>query len=315
MNSPGRPLWIVSGFLGTGKTTLLNHLLRQFAPEPVGVLVNDFGSLGVDAHLISPKAGGPVVELNGGQIFCSCISGNFVDSLLEVSAASVRGILVEASGMAKPRALAPILTEAQRRAGDAFYYAGMVSVVDAPRFEKMRATVNAVEEQIVYADLVVINKCDDAGEEKVAAVARAVRRLNPTCEIARTSYGKVSLEALPKEPVAPLERRGPEGEEYKGWDNRKPVVVSWNPPVEVTRRELEEQLREKASTALRIKGYAQTAEGPLFVTAVGESVTIEKVTGIPGSPGLTEFYPAIEGSAGATIPTEEIAVSADRCES
>ena len=74
MNESGRPLWIISGFLGTGKTTLLNHLLREFAPDPLGVLVNDFGTLGVDAHLISPEREGPMIELNGGQIFCSCIS-------------------------------------------------------------------------------------------------------------------------------------------------------------------------------------------------------------------------------------------------
>lgn len=301
MNESSRPLWIVSGFLGTGKTTVLNHLLREFAPEPVGVLVNDFGSLGVDAHLVSPGSGGPVVELNGGQIFCSCISGTFVDSLVEISAAPLRGILVEASGMAKPRALEPIIAEARRRSSGRFHYAGLVAVVDAARFEKMRATVNAVEEQIVYADLVVINKCDTATEKSIAGVARTVGHLNPHCHILRTAFGTVGREELPEKPVASLERRGPAGEEYKGWDNRKPVVVSWNPAGKLTRQKLEEILREKASTALRIKGYAETVDGPVFVSAVGESVTLEEVSAIPGSPGLTEFYPS--GGAPATAQT------------
>lgn len=314
MNESSRPLWIISGFLGTGKTTLLNHLLREFAPDSVGVLVNDFGSLGVDVHLISPERESPLVELNGGQIFCSCISGHFVDSLVELSGAPISGILVEASGMAKPRALAPIIAEAKRRSNDRFYYAGMVAVVDAPRFEKMRTTVNAVEEQIVYADLVVINKCDDVTEEKIAGVARAVAELNPHCRILRTLFGKVRREELPEKPVASLQRRGPGGEEYKGWNNQKPVVVSWNPPGELTRRELEEALREKAATALRIKGYVQTAEGPLFVTAVGENVTIEEVSGIPGSPGLTEFYPSHGESAAARVQSGKVDLGANSCE-
>jgi G3E family GTPase len=290
MNESIRPLWILSGFLGTGKTTLLNHLLREFAPQPVGVLVNDFGSLGVDAHLISPNAGSPVVELNGGQIFCSCLSGTFVDSLVELSAAPVRGILVEASGMAKPRALSPIIAEAMRRSNHRFYYAGMVTVVDAPRFEKMRAAVNAVEEQIVYADLVVINKCDDVTEGELAGVAHTVRQVNPHCRILSTAFGKVRGGQLPEKPVASLERRGPKGKEYKGWGNRRPVVVSWNPSDTPTIEELKDRLREKAPTALRIKGYVETVDGPVFVSGVGDGLTINEVSAIPGVPGLTEFY-------------------------
>jgi G3E family GTPase len=312
MSDLARPLWIISGFLGTGKTTLLNHLLREFAPEPVGVLVNDFGTIGVDAHRISTDREGPLVELNGGQIFCSCISGSFVDSLVEVSAAPVSGILVEASGMAKPRALAPVLEEARSRSEDRFYYAGMVSVIDAPRFEKMRATVNAVEEQIVYADLVVINKCDGVDESTVAAVARAVRRLNPSCRILRTSFGRVRREELPESPVAPLERRGPGGEEYKGWEDKKPVAVTWNPPGQLSRRELEETVREKAGAALRIKGYLETEEGPFYVSAVGESVEIEAVSAIPGAPGVTEFYPS--NGTPERVQTDTLDLHAESCE-
>ncbi|MFW6338035.1 MAG: CobW family GTP-binding protein [Alkalispirochaetaceae bacterium] len=314
MSESSRPLWIVSGFLGTGKTTLLNHLLREFAPDPVGVLVNDFGTLGVDAHLISPDAGTPVVELNGGQIFCSCLSGSFVDALVRLSAAPVSGILVEASGMAKPRALAPIIEEARNRSEHRFYYAGLVTVVDAPRFDKMLATVNAVEEQIVYADLVVINKCDAGSENEIAAVARAVGSLNPHCGIVRTDFGRVRREELPERPVASLERRGPAGEKYEGWDNRKPVVVSWNPPGKLTRRELKETLREKAASALRIKGYLETDEGPVFVSAVGANVAIEEVSAIPGLPGVVEFYPNNGEGRGATVETGRVGPGAESCE-
>lgn len=312
MSNSARPLWILGGFLGTGKTTLLNHLLEEFAPEPVGVLVNDFGTVGVDVHRISTDREGPLVELNGGQIFCSCISGSFVDSLLELSAAPVSGILVEASGMAKPRALAPIIEEARKRSEDRFYYAGMVSVIDAPRFEKMRAAVNAVEEQVVYADLVIINKCDGLEEERVATVARAVRYLNPSCRILRTTFGRVRREELPESPVAPLERRGPGGEEYRGWEDKKPVAVTWNPPEKLSRQELEEAVREKATTALRIKGYLESEEGPVYISAVGESVEIEAVSAIPGAPGLTEFYPS--NGAEVRVQTDSLDLRAESCE-
>lgn len=313
MNRERRPLWIISGFLGTGKTTLLNHLLREFAPGPVGVLINDFGALGVDAHLISREGRTRVVELNGGQIFCSCISGSFVDSLVELSLAPVEGILVEASGMAKPRALGPILEEAEKRSDERFYYAGMVTVVDAERFEKMRATVNAVEEQIVYGDLLVINKCDSVGEERVASIARTIRRLNPHCGILRTSFGRMRRGELPEGPVDVLHRRGPGGEEYRGWEEKKPVAVTWNPPKGTSLAALREQLLQKAATALRIKGYVETTDGPVFVSAVGDTLTLEEVSEIPGAAGLTEFYPRSGEKKPAAISLSRIDRGEERC--
>lgn len=314
MNRERIPLWIISGFLGTGKTTVLNHLLTEFAPSPIGVLVNDFGTLGVDAHLINDDAPTTVVELNGGQIFCSCISGSFVDSLLELSSAPVEGLIVEASGLAKPRALGPILKEAQRRSDERFYYAGMITVVDAQRLEKMRATVNAVDEQIVYGDLLVINKCDTVQEEMVASIARTIRRLNPQCRILRTSFGRLRRAELPDGPVATLRRRGPGDEEYGGWEEKKPVTVTWNPPEGTSLAALREQLLQKAATALRIKGYVETTDGPVFVSAVGDSLTLEEVSQVPGAPGLTEFYPRSEGKRRGATPLPWVDSGEKRCE-
>lgn len=291
MSDHGIPLWIIGGFLGSGKTTVLNHLLAQFSDESVGVLINEFGAIGVDSHLLERPGESSVAEVNGGQLFCSCVSGSFVARLAELARMSVSAILVEASGMAKPRALKPILEEVRQSTPEQVSYAGMVSVVDAVAFHKLAGVVNAVEEQVVYGDLIAVNKCDRVDAEHIEETERRLRELNPDAPIVHVEYGGVARDELPAEPVAPLYRTGARGEDYKGWAGRKPLCRTWRPATGMPVAALREELARRLETALRIKGYAETAEGPAFVSATTEETRVQFVSGIPGAAGLTEFYP------------------------
>jgi G3E family GTPase len=170
---------IIGGFLGSGKTTVLNRLLRSFAPEPVGVLVNDFGSIGVDGGACGGagwRGGGrPQRRADLLLVHIRLLRGPSG----ELAATPATAILVESSGMAKPGAMGAILNEVSRRTDGALRYAGMVTVVDAPRFNRLRTVVNAVDEQVAYADLVVINKCDEADAETIGAVRAAIAGIAP----------------------------------------------------------------------------------------------------------------------------------------
>jgi G3E family GTPase len=293
-----KSIWIISGFLGSGKTTILNRLLQELAPMPIGVLVNDFGRLGVDRHLIKAAETDTVMELNGGQIFCSCISGNFVDALTAVAESPAKAIVVEASGMAKPGAMTPILEAAVSRSGHRLVYSGMITAVDASRFAKLRSVVNAVDEQIVYADLLVINKKDTVSRDEIDSIRRTLRELNPRARMVSVSFGAVKTEMLPGATEMPGQRSGPEGKSYRGWDGRKPKDVTWSPPRDITKEQLRAELNSRAEETLRIKGFLETAEGPVFVSAVGSAIEITDIDTIPGEPGLTEFYPVHGSSAG-----------------
>lgn len=284
MNRPNpTPLWIVAGFLGSGKTTVLNALLRSFAPSPIAVLVNDFGKIGVDASLIdrglsTTERDITVIDLNGGQIFCSCISGAFVDRLVNLAAMPVSAILVESSGMSKPSAMGPILDEAQKRSGGRFSYAGMLTVVDAPRVAKLLTVVNAVEEQIVYADLVVLNKCDLSDQTSRAAARKRINEINPRATVIETEYGEINHEALPPRPISEQPRLGPAGEDYMGWGDRKPLCRTWKPEHILSREELAAALGRLVNAgALRIKGYVATTDGVLYVDAVGDRYELRPV--------------------------------------
>ena len=329
------PLWIIGGFLGSGKTTLLNNVIRLLLPGPVGVLVNDFGTIGVDRALVedalaraadgahgrdggrdadglhgltepsvdgkAPVAGEAppavtVVDLNGGQIFCSCISGSFVDRIVDLTATDAKAIVVESSGLAKPGAMAPIIGAALSRSGGAFRYAGMVTVVDAPRFLRLEQIVNAVDEQVVYADTVVLNKIDGVNPATIAAVERRIRELNAPAKIITTSYGRIERAHLPAHPIrtGPTPDDAPDapsaaGSSYHGWCNAKPTCSTWLPAPAVTPETLLMLVEERVQAgALRIKGFVPTAGGLRYVDVAGETISITSAEHAPAF-GLTVF--------------------------
>ncbi|MDD3824028.1 MAG: GTP-binding protein, partial [Sphaerochaetaceae bacterium] len=100
-------LYVLTGFLGSGKTSVINSLLGHLTEQRVGLIVNDFGPIVVDSALVaSPDSVVVTKSLSGGQIFCSCLSGKFVDSVEAMLPLGPDMIIVEASGLAKP---APLL--------------------------------------------------------------------------------------------------------------------------------------------------------------------------------------------------------------
>lgn len=167
------PLTLLTGFLGAGKTTLVNRVLNGALGVPVGVLVNDFGALDIDRALIAGETEG-VLSLENGCICCS-LRGDLVGAVMRLLDRSdrPRRILLEASGVADP---APIvgtfLAPAFRRR---VWLDGVACVVDA---EQALATpeVEALQlRQIGFSDLVILNKTDLAGPARVAALRARIR--------------------------------------------------------------------------------------------------------------------------------------------
>lgn len=275
MNEPTIDLWIIGGFLGSGKTTLLNHLLADMQSKRVGVVVNDFGELGVDTHLIEQHGDGEIIELNGGQIFCSCISGNFVKSVTSLVEKSPDVILVEGSGLAKPSALSDIMGQVMQDSGTRLHYRGLVAVVDAQRTPKLLQVVNAVKEQIDYADLVVLNKTDLVSAEESNILRKQIQSINPNAQISETSFGKLSFDMLPNVPLD----HDYTSSKYNGWgETGRPKAIVWNPEVLLNETQLTQAVEFLSKQSYRVKGYLQTKEGLRFASASGEQVSVKPAT-------------------------------------
>jgi len=185
-------LTALTGFLGSGKTTLLNRLVRE--PEYAGaaVIVNEFGDIGVDHHLVR-AADGRIALLEGGCICCSA-SGGVADALRELFMLALRRqipafshVLVETSGLASPAALMFTLRHDAFLA-ERFVYQGTIAVADAQLVGAQLRSQPEAAQQIALADVVALSKMDLCDESEIEAARHDVAMANPgvpVCELRR----------------------------------------------------------------------------------------------------------------------------------
>lgn len=191
------PVIALSGYLGAGKTTLLNHVLRRpFAR--IGVVVNDFGTVNIDAGLVAGQVD-DAASISGGCICCMNDAGGLDDALARLARPRLRldVILLEASGIADPLALVHLLRGS--RAGGV-RFGGLVDVVDA--LEHFR-TVDRYElppARYAAADLVVVNKLELVPEqlrtERFERIAARVAERNPRARLVPAQRGGIDPQLL-----------------------------------------------------------------------------------------------------------------------
>ena len=178
------PLTILGGFLGAGKTTALNRLLREPTGR-VGVLVNDFGAINVDAALIA-AAGGDVMQLANGCVCCA-VGPDLSDSLARMVALAPDRIVVEASGVADPWRLAQVA-----RLQPGIVLDAVLVLADATEFPTHAADpwlADTLARQVQRADLVALSKCDAASPLSRAATAAALHRMRPAVRVIELADG------------------------------------------------------------------------------------------------------------------------------
>ena len=187
------PMSVVGGFLGAGKTTLLNRVLAGRHGVRFAVLVNDFGELNVDGDLVAAHGGDTVTFANG--CVCCTMGDDLVgaiDRLLDGNRPPEQ-ILVEASGVADPAAIADVATLHPGLSRDLVVVLADAETVRARHGdERLRDTV---DRQLAAADLLVLNKCDRVGEEE-RAMAEALLHDRGCAAVVRTVAADVPMELL-----------------------------------------------------------------------------------------------------------------------
>ncbi len=255
-------LILISGFLGSGKTTFLNNIFKIMPDVKFGIIVNDFGSIGVDSKLLGAQDKDSILELNNGQIFCSCLAGSFVSAVGSFSRFDIDYLLVETSGLAKPSPLLEIINEAKAVSNGRIKYHGMISLVDASTYRRLSQAVLAVNEQIAYSNKVILNKTDLAGKMETSLCESDVLTVNPEADIIRTSFGEADsslLEQMPEiETVKPFERR------FAGWGRQgRPVPVLLTCSSTADEKDLNRFIDSIRSSVYRIKGWLKSEDGYL----------------------------------------------------
>ncbi len=189
------PVTVLTGYLGAGKTTLLNRILSENHGKKFAVVINEFGELGVDNDLVV-DADEEVFEMNNGCICCT-VRGDLIRIIggLMKRKGDLDGIIIETTGLADPAPVAQTFfvdedVKARTRLD------AIVTVVDAKNLPARLADSKEAEEQIAFADIVLLNKMDLVTPEEAAEVERRIRAINPQVEIRRSTKSEVPLEAV-----------------------------------------------------------------------------------------------------------------------
>jgi len=190
----GTPVTILSGFLGAGKTTLLNHILSNQQGVKTAVLVNEFGEIGIDNDLIV-STGEEMVELSNGCICCS-INGELMESVERIleRPEPLDYIVVETTGLADPLPVAMTFLGSELR--DSTRLDSIITLIDAENFEVGLLDSEVGRAQVIYGDILLLNKCDLVAEERLLEVEAELRAVKNDARILRSVNGDVPLALL-----------------------------------------------------------------------------------------------------------------------
>ena len=189
------PVTVLTGFLGAGKTTLLNRILTEQHGNRYAVIVNEFGEEGIDNDLVV-DADEEVFEMNNGCICCT-VRGDLIRILggLMKRADKFDAIIVETTGLADPAPVAQTFFVDQDVA-DRTRLDAIVTVADAVHLDNQLGEHHEAEEQIAFADIVLLNKTDLVEVEGLGRVEDRIRRINPYTKIIRTEHCAANLDEV-----------------------------------------------------------------------------------------------------------------------
>ena len=300
------PVTVITGFLGSGKTTLISHLMRKPEGRRLAVVVNEFGDVGVDGEILRGCAipdcpAENIVELANGCICCT-VADDFIPTIEALMALDPRPdhILIETSGLALPKPLLKafdwpdirsritvdgVIALADAEAVAAGRFAPDVARVDAQRaaddsLDHETPLSEVFEDQIACADIVLLTKPDLAGPEGVARareiIAAEAPRPLPVIEVAEGVVDArviLGLEAAAEDDMAarPSHHDTPHDHDHDEFDSIAVEITKLSDPSALVRA-IERLAREH--NILRVKGYAAVAGKPmrLLVQAVGARV-------------------------------------------
>lgn len=292
----GVPVLVVSGFLGSGKTSLVRHLLAEAGREGVrmAVVSNELGELGVDAALLA-RADEDYVELAGGCVCCK-LSGQLVETLQALWERSRPDrIVVETSGVALPfDTQLNFWREPVRRwiTDDV-----AIVVVNAEQLRDAEAPGTTFEQQVSSADLLLLNQIDRVPEAALPALEARLREIEPEAPILRTLRGAVASDLLfPPDPEGLRARRratraAPSPHVHEPFTAEELRVADG-----ASEAEVRERLRGRG--ALRAKGFVRTRDGLRLVQGVGARLELT-TPDTPPPAGLVGRIVVIRRGAGA----------------
>ncbi len=268
---PSIPLQLVTGFLGSGKTTFLKNYLQEFSgSRKIGVIQNEFSEVNIDSlELRQQNSGYKILEINNGSVFCVCLLGSFVDSLAAfIDEVQPDELIMEASGMSDPLSIGQILQSVKLE--QKVYLNWVWCLVDAVNFEKITRLQTRVNHQIRMADTVIVNKTDliDGKQDRLIQL---IQNLNPFTDVILTTFARIRFESGKR-----IMKFMPPGEKAENGppDLESQVIKSTR---QISPEKLDELMKLIQPGCIRCKGYVNLTSGKkVFVQGSFEQLTLQE---------------------------------------
>lgn len=266
--SPKAPVTILTGYLGAGKTTLLNRILTEQHGKKYAVVVNEFGEAGIDNDLVV-DAEEEIFEMNNGCICCT-VRGDLIRILSGLMERADRfdGILIETTGLADPGpVIQTFFVDDDLR--ERVKLDNVVTVVDALHFLGKVDEQHEAEEQVAFADVLILNKTDLVSAEDLAKVEARLAALNPHARLHKTVKSNVALSEILDAGAFDLSRllaiepgfleEDPEDHEHD--ETISSVSLAASAPVDAEKfsKWMRAMIREKGTDIFRTKGILKIA--------------------------------------------------------
>ncbi|OLS02497.1 CobW family GTP-binding protein [Tissierella creatinophila] len=261
-------LYLLTGFLGAGKTTFLTNVLNDLSKEKVSVIMNEFGKIGIDGTIIQ-REGMELVELNRGSIFCSCMQLSFVSALIEMADRGMKYVIVESSGLADPSNIGEFLEAVKISKGDVYDYKGAICIIDGVNFLDQIEDIETVERQLKFSHLVVISKVDLIDENTLQKIKEKIREINKAADIVESIDGKINYKFLEKDL---LKSQWVEIENTTNTPENKPKTLTLNFKETLEKKKLTEFLDIIKKDSYRIKGFFKLEDGWNQVDVVNKRI-------------------------------------------
>ncbi len=188
---------LITGFLGSGKTTLINRLIDFYKSKKIALIINDFGKIVVDGTLLRNQFGdqkSTVYEIANGSIFCTCLSAELVKSLNYFININPEIVIIETSGLSVPSTFQKILTD--NKLYDFYTIANSICTIDSTNVLHLSKKIIAIEKQILSSNLILINKSDLISEKEYQKIEEFVKSKNKNSDIIKSEYAEFNLELL-----------------------------------------------------------------------------------------------------------------------
>ena len=263
------PVTVLTGFLGSGKTTILSRLVRDPAFTDTAVILNEFGEVGLD-HLLVETSGETVIDLSCGCICCT-IRGDLVETLADLRIRREQGrlrpfarVVIETTGLADP---APIVHTLMQEASvfDHYRLAGVVAAIDSVTAMQTLDRQPEAVRQVALADTLAITKTDMAAEAADRERLRMrLRQINPLARQAICVHGDIDAGLVLSADAGPGHRRLPDAVHGNHDDGISTFVVSRDEPISRGGLGMFLQMLadQKGEDLLRVKGLVALADDP-----------------------------------------------------